>query len=322
MKLKSILFYILKLGLAFAIIGYLVKTGRIDFRSIYNAWENYELIIFSFLLIVSAVLVNIYRWALLLKGQGMLISSKDIISLSFIGLFFTTILPGAVGGDVIKSVYVAKKSPSKKTAAILTILLDRVIGVTVLIIIACIGVFVNFDLFRSQPALKTLGLTMMAILLGILLITTLGLSRRVHQSKRVQRLISKVPLSSIIFKAHDAFHAYRNNMRYLIYAFIVSFLTHLFNITAFYFAVRALNFYAVDIKTLLFIVPIGLITTAVPLAPAGLGIGQAAFLKLFEWTLGYPSTIGADAITIIQALSIIIFSSGAYFYLAYKKRSH
>jgi uncharacterized protein (TIRG00374 family) len=320
MKLKNVLIYILKLSLALGIIAYLVKTGKIDFRSIYNARENYELIILSFVLIAGAIVVNFYRWALLLKGQDIIISSKDIISLSFIGLFFTTILPGAVGGDLIKSVYVAKKSPSKRTASVLTVLLDRIIGVAVLIIIGCVGVFININMFKSNAALKTLGLMMITILFMISIVTILGLSRRVHRSRKVKKLIGMIPFSSVIFKIHDAFHAYRKNIRYLSYAFLISFLTHTLNITAFYFAVRALNFEALDIRSFFFIVPIGMITTAIPLAPAGLGIGQAAFLKLFEWSLGYPSTIGADAITIIQVLSIIIFSFGAYFYLSYKKK--
>jgi glycosyltransferase 2 family protein len=321
MKLKNILIYILKLVLALGIIAYLIKTEKIDFRSIYNARENYKLIVLAFFFILGAIIINFYRWALLLKGQEIIISAKNIISLSFIGLFFTTILPGAVGGDLIKSVYVAKKSPSKRTASVLTVLLDRIIGVTVLIIIGCIGVFINFEMFKNNAALRTLGSMMILILLGMFFVTILGLSRRVHKSKRVKKLISIIPFSSIIFKIHDAFHAYRKNLRYLVYAFFISFITHILNITAFYCAVRALGFDTLDIKTLFFIVPIGLITTAIPLAPAGLGIGQAAFLKLFEWSLGYPSTIGADAITIVQVLSITIFSAGAYFYLAYKKKN-
>ena len=322
MKLKSALIYALKLGLAFAIIAYLVKTGKIDFNSIYNAKSNYPLLIICFFLLLTAIFINFYRWALLLKGQHIIIPRKDVISLSFIGLFFTTILPGAVGGDLIKSVYIAKRSPDKRTASVVTVLLDRIIGVVVLIIIGCFGVFMNLQMFLTHPALKTLGIMMISILIVMTVITILGLSRRIRGSNRVNSFIDMIPMSSHIFKIYDAFHAYRKNLRYLWYAFFISFVTHFLNISTFYIAARALNFDMLEIKTFFFIVPIGLITTAIPLAPAGLGIGQAAFLKLFEWSLGYPSTIGADAITIIQALSILIFSFGAYFYLSYKKRIH
>ena len=91
------------------------------------------------------------------------------------------------------------------------------------------------------------------------------------------------------------------------------------NIVAFYIITKALGFSGLGLNAYLFIIPIGMITTAIPITPAGIGIGQAAYLKLFEWSLGYPTTIGADAITIWQAMALVIFMAGGYFYVTYRR---
>jgi len=75
-----------------------------------------------------------------------------------------------------------------------------------------------------------------------------------------------------------------------------------------------------NIHSYFFIVPLGMITMSIPITPAGIGVGQAAFLKLFEWSLGTKTTIGADAVTIWQVLAIAISLVGSYFYVSYAKK--
>jgi uncharacterized protein (TIRG00374 family) len=157
------------------------------------------------------------------------------------------------------------------------------------------------------------------MLLALMLMTFLGLSRRVNKNRLFNRVMNKIPFSGTFNKIYQAFHAYRNEHKYLTYSLFISFFNHALNIFAFYLITRALGFNELGIYSYLFIVPMGMITTAVPLTPAGIGIGQAAFLKLFEWSLGTRTTIGADAITIWQAISIVIFMLGGYFYITYKK---
>jgi glycosyltransferase 2 family protein len=275
--------------------------------------------VLAFFILIVGVLITFYRWQLLLKGQNIFLSTKDVISLGFIGLFFTSILPGAVGGDLVKSVYIAKKVKSNKTSSVLTVLLDRVIGVTALVMICTLGLLLNFETVLKHAELRTLSLIIVAILVALMLMTYIGLSRKIRKNKLFNSLINKLPFSGMFNKVYDAFHAYRDKHKYLTYALLLSFFNHALNITAFYLITKALGFSELGIYTYFFIVPMGLITTAIPITPAGIGVGQAAFLKLFEWTMNVKTTIGADAITIWQALSIIIFMFGGIFYLTYKK---
>lgn len=319
MKLKSFFMYLLKISAAVAIVWYMVYSGRLNLNAIYEAKNNYQLVILAFFILLLGVLVTFYRWKLLLKGQNIILSDKEVVSLGFIGLFFTSVLPGAVGGDIIKSVYIAKKVKTNKASSVLTVLLDRIIGVTALVIICTFGLLMNLRTVLKQPALSSLGAIIVAILLALILLTFIGLSRRVHRNKIFNDFIGKMPFSETFNKIYQAFHAYRSAHKYLTYALLLSFLNHAMNIIAFYIITKALGFGGLGMYAYIFIVPIGMITTAIPITPAGIGIGQAAFLKLFEWSLGHPTTIGADAITIWQAVSIVIFMIGGYFYITYRR---
>ncbi|MBN1115491.1 MAG: flippase-like domain-containing protein, partial [Oligoflexia bacterium] len=319
-KFRQISVYTLKFGVAFGLVAYLLYTGKLDIHAIYGATDNYGYLVAAFFCVLAAIMINFFRWFLLLRGQDINLSAREVISLNFIGLFFTTVLPGAVGGDLVKSVYIARKAPDKKTAAVLTVLLDRVVGLIALIIIGCAGLTVNFKNFYDNPALKTLGITLYIVLLGLGIFFIAGLSRRIYRHRITLIIFRTLPFSEAINKVYAAFHAYRYRPRILLYSIIISFVTHAFNIWSFYFITLALGFEHLSVYTYFFIVPVGMITTALPVAPAGIGIGQAAYLKLFEWSVGSPTTVGADAITILQIFSICIFLCGGFFYITYKNR--
>ena len=321
MSFKKIVIYLLKISAAVVIMWYMIHSGRLNIRAIYGAKDHFGLIFLSFLIMLTAIFVTFYRWKFLLKGQNIILTNKEIISLGFIGIFFTSVLPGAVGGDIIKSVYIAKKAPNQKVSSVLTVLLDRIIGLAALIMICTAGLLINIKTVLQNQALKSLGAIILLSLFAIIAITFFGLSRRIRQNIFFNNLMNKLPLSGFINKIYDSFHAYRDNHKYLTYSLLLSFVNHALNITIFYLIALALGFDQLGIYSYFFIVPLGLITMAVPITPAGIGVGQAAFLKLFEWSMGVKTTIGADAITIWQVIFILISFAGSIFYISYKKNA-
>src|SRR5690606_11399633 len=79
------------------------------------------------------------------------------VRLQLIGFFFNTAMPGAVGGDVIKGMYVLKeKSATSKTNALLTIILDRIIGLAAIFAIAACAILARYDLVVANAGLLTL----------------------------------------------------------------------------------------------------------------------------------------------------------------------
>ena len=80
---------------------------------------------------------NIVRWQILMRVQGMYMSWRRAIMLFFVGLFFNLFMPGYTGGDFARLYYLMREFPDKKKEAILTVVMDRLIGMAALGVDGC-----------------------------------------------------------------------------------------------------------------------------------------------------------------------------------------
>ncbi len=75
------------------------------------------------------------RWWLLLRSQSIFMSLFSAVRLHFLGLFYNNCMPGSVGGDLIRAWYVTKHT-NKRFEAVLSVFVDRTIGLLSTLIIA------------------------------------------------------------------------------------------------------------------------------------------------------------------------------------------
>jgi uncharacterized membrane protein YbhN (UPF0104 family) len=66
----------------------------------------------------------------------------------------------------------------------------------------------------------------------------------------------------------------------------------------------------------LFIIPLGLTAMALPIAPAGLGVGQVVFYVLFSDLVPGSGSLGASMVTIYQLVYVFVSLTGIFFYLS------
>ena len=98
-----------KLGLAFGLVAWLVSRGSLDLSQLLR-----EVRWFHFLggIVICLVMLglNNWRWFLLLRKQGIDMSFSQVFRLTMIGQFFNYMVPGGVGGDVVKGYYLVRDS--------------------------------------------------------------------------------------------------------------------------------------------------------------------------------------------------------------------
>ncbi|MCD6307783.1 MAG: flippase-like domain-containing protein, partial [Candidatus Latescibacteria bacterium] len=90
------------------------------------------------------------QWAILLRFHGITPPFPVTVSRYFMGLFFNYILPGFIGGDIVR-VYQASRG-GKSTRAFSSTLADRVIGLLVLVLFS-LGAFLFLDRGPANEAL-------------------------------------------------------------------------------------------------------------------------------------------------------------------------
>ncbi|MCK5172609.1 MAG: flippase-like domain-containing protein [Planctomycetes bacterium] len=84
-----------------------------------------------------AQVLFVYRWKLLLRILSADIDLLTGLKLHFLGLFYNNCLPSSVGGDLLRAWYITRHvDEDKRVDAALSVFVDRVIGLTGMILMA------------------------------------------------------------------------------------------------------------------------------------------------------------------------------------------
>jgi len=86
----------------------------------------------AFLLFVLSLVIRAYRWLVLIRSLDPKVSFGRLLHLYFVGQFFNTFLPSTFGGDVVRALELTEDTNT--SAAIGTVLLDRMTGLLVLFV--------------------------------------------------------------------------------------------------------------------------------------------------------------------------------------------
>ncbi len=302
-----------KAVLAIGLIYYLVHRGSLDF-SVFQQVAQPASLGLLFLIMFLGIFLNNFRWGLLLSGQGIAIRQLELLKLTFIGLFFNYAMPGGVGGDVIKGVYLVKDQPQHKYAAAVSIFMDRAVGFLVMTIIASLSLVYNWAIVSASTKLLALAFAIFALTVTFFLFFAFSLSLTIRESRFIERFFELLPFGEKFRKVYLSLHSYRKAPRALAFAILISFVSQLTGTYFFYFVGQILHI-GLPLDVYLFIIPAGMIILALPISPAGVGVGQVAFLYLFGLVLNGDNKFGATAITLSQVIQLCWALPGAIFYI-------
>jgi uncharacterized membrane protein YbhN (UPF0104 family) len=101
----------------------------------------------AFLLFVLSLGIRAYRWLVLIRGLDPRVPFGRLLRLYFVGQFFNTFLPSAFGGDVVRALELTQDTDT--SAAIGTVLLDRMTGLLVLFVMGLAAL--PFHAARMEP---------------------------------------------------------------------------------------------------------------------------------------------------------------------------
>ncbi len=316
MNIKKVVKTLLKLSLTVGIIVFLVQSGRLNFSRLLMFLESPRILLtLLFVLLVFSIPITAFRWWLLLRALQIRLRMRQAYLLTWIGNFFNTTLPGAVTGDLVKGYYIFKLDRGEgKTKALMTLIIDRATGLFGLIVMAFFSLIFNWQLIFSQPNLQPLALFIIALFIGITVFYTIILFPFAEGKDPFIRLFSKLPKSELLLKVYNTFKLYQYHWRTLALTLCVSIAVHSLSAFLFFLVARMLGMDKIELATQMFIMPIGLITTAIPIAPGGIGIGHAVFETLYL-LIGINS--GADIFNLFIVIQLAVYLLGGIVYFTY-----
>src|SRR5258706_9152358 len=130
---------ILKVAFAIALLAWMARSGKLDISQVGAAWKHWPTLMGVMALMYTQIGVASWRWKYLLHAQEVELPFREAISLTMIGALFNIVIPGAVGGDVMKGYYVSRRAGRRRSHALTTILMDRVLGLVGLVVLAALA---------------------------------------------------------------------------------------------------------------------------------------------------------------------------------------
>jgi hypothetical protein len=202
-----------------------------------KAWvrkSNRELLFAALAIFPITYLLTGLRWHLLLKAVDINVGIARAFVINMVGAFYNTFLPGSTGGDVVKAVYAAKLAPNHRTRAVMTVLIDRIIGLLGLVILGgSMAAYIalsphvpNDPVARrcAQVAVGALAI-LAATVMGLIVLFTPSIRRFTGFDFVLARLPAKV--RERVEKALHTLELYRRRPGVVLAALLITFPVHI-----------------------------------------------------------------------------------------------
>ncbi len=290
-KVKKFLFLFLRFFITFFILYFLFKKSHINkFKEIFKSVALPYYLIALFCFNCFQLLVAL-RWKEICKSWDFEADYFFYLKSYLMGFSLNTAMPGIVGGDVLRAVFLTKKGLLWKKAS-LSVLYDRLCGLIGIFFILAI-----FLPFYSNFLPSRLHFFLFLITYGV--------------------VFSVIFLTLILKKVSNLYYFKPLAFPYSVKPLFLGFLIQVLYVFQFVFLGKALH---LKLKPVYFfvIIPIISFLSGLPLTISGLGIREGSlsyFLHLVNYSVEYGISLG------LLAYSLILISAlpGLYFYLREKK---
>lgn len=293
-KNRTIGINLLKLIITGLLLGYLFYKN--DLNEIYRSTLS---ITFSSFLILNilqfaGIAINALKWKVLIPDQGY----YRLIRYNLIGRFYSLIMPGQMGGEVVKA-YLISKNQDQQERFYVSVFIDKLTSLMVIIVLFFAGIVFSDRMFPIAIIWVTVVITVTILALFFMVRINLFYQKvtlileklleydRLHFS--ISRLIEIV----------TAWNKYSKKTWKLIQSLSLGIIYQLIAVSMIYLIGRELGF-GISFLNWIWLVSLVSIALFLPISLAGLGIREGSFVVL----LSLFSVPNERAV----ALSLIFFS--------------
>lgn len=322
---KTLFMYGLGLGLlAWVVIdNWNPRGGRPGLPEVLRRPIHVGPLFLAALVTVVGLMITFLRWHLLVRAVGLPFKRYDAVRLGLVGYYFNTFLPGSLGGDIFKAYSIAREQ-NRRTVAVATVVIDRVIGLWALVWF--VGIVGGVFWILGDPILKNDNLMMIVRYSIIVVVASMGvwtslgfLPNRcaLYTAERFERIPK---IGGSLAELWRACWMYKQQSRAVLFAMLLTLVSHFLWVVVFHLSIQAFETPnpAEDIGTFpehLIVVPVGMTIQALIPVPGGIGAGEAAFGELYK-IIGKPEVNG-----IVGCMSqrIVFWTIGFLGYFVYTR---
>jgi uncharacterized protein (TIRG00374 family) len=302
-RLRDKLITALKIAVSVGLIVFLFS--RVDLSQVGDrfASANYALMFAALLLYLGAITLGCSKWYVLLRAQGIPAPFLELLSYTFIGLFFGNFLPTNVGGDVVRGWGLARYTEQGTEAAV-SVVVDRMIGFIAFMSMAATMAVIAV-LVEGGEVLEFIAVASILALATFAGAFALMISRRL---RRWAEAIFRFPLLSkaapLYERLSQALGAYRHRPDVLVQGFFISLGVLITSNFVNYLLAEALGG-GIPLLYIFLFNPLIAFVLLIPISVGGIGVNQAAY----EYFFGLVGVSGEFALSLSVAVQVIVLVS-------------
>jgi uncharacterized protein (TIRG00374 family) len=264
----------IRIVIGVALLTLLYDWHVIDVGALRVLWERPGMLALALAMALANIPLEGWRWHVLLRAQGLDLRPLRTMRVLASSIFFANFLPGAAGGDLIRGVYVYKAARGRRAPALLSILIDRLLG---LIAFVLIGLFA----LLTRPALE--GRLFVAALIAVSALFILLLAILFLFGDRLARTLQRLTarrstrLTRIVGDTGMALRQYGKDWRSTGLALLLSAVIVGLAVGPIVLIATAMPFTGPSAIDYGIAGLYALIANSLPITPGGIGIGEGAF---------------------------------------------
>ncbi|HVW20811.1 MAG TPA: lysylphosphatidylglycerol synthase transmembrane domain-containing protein [Opitutaceae bacterium] len=255
-----------------------------------------------------ALLLSALRWQVLSQG---LLTRGAAVRYAWIGLFYGSVLPGAVSGDIAKGIALAAKRPSARDRRLaVSILFDRALGLWTLLFLFLGAAAVLWVVHPEVAARlhRLIALTCIVLPASLTFGASLLHPAGIRFGRRAASALPGWRLREEAERALDCVEAYAAEPGIIAAAVALSLAAHAVNILGYWLGLRALAVPAGGLFPAL-LYPLLCLLLAAPVSISGIGVRDVFFFGLFR-VFGFTPAAGVAFSWLVFAWSIPVIAAG------------
>ena len=277
-----------------------IQTGLISLVSGANPW----LLVAALAIFPVTYVLGALRWHRLLGGLMIVLPRSRVFVLTLVGAFYNSFMLGSTGGDVLKAFYLCKLTP-KRTPAVMSVLVDRGIGLVTLVLMggAMAGAQWLLTADKHDPtalACRQVAAATFALTVGIFVGGFGATSPALRRRLGIDALIDRLPMRHKIRNVLAVGEAYRRRPGLVLWAILITVPVHT---TVILSALLAGKAFGLPISTPFYFVavPVIVLVGALPISPQGAGVMEFFAIVL---TRRQGATVG-QAVALTMSIRLV-----------------
>jgi uncharacterized protein (TIRG00374 family) len=286
-----------------------------------NAIETGALLL-SVVLMGSTILLGVVRWRMVLRVQGLHLSLSRTAKISLVAHFFNSFLLGSTGGDLMKAYYAARETHHKKTEAVTTVFVDRLLGLWAMLLFAGIMMIPNADLISRNAASRAASGLILAMLAGCTIVVFIAFRGGVSKGwAGAHDWLRRLPKGDYLERSLESCRRFGAERFFISRTLVVSMLLNTMCVLQLLVLSHGLGL-GIPPLPLFVIVPVIICISALPITPSGLGVRENLFVHMLSAPINVDPTKALSLSLLAYAGSLFWSMVGGVVYLLLKEKHH